>query len=138
MRLFEQSARVRASPWAAPCIVTCEPPPNYFPAQLAANCAPALQHKCAAANWALTKSAVMRYLSNGATAQIRCSVDICIIWYKYQNSVTKICLHYNICKWSKKSLSEIVLNTFANFTVREKCCHALFSCFCTCLCFCTC
>ena len=125
MRLFEQSARVRASPWAAPCIVTCEPPPNYFPAQLAANCAPALQHKCAAANWALTKSAVMRYLSNGATAQIRCSVDICAMWYKCPNSVPKICLHYNICISGPK-------NTFANLAVREKCCHALFSCFCTC------
>ena len=99
-------------------IVSC-PPANYFPAQLAANCALALQHKCAPAKWTLTKCAVMRYLSNGATAHIRWSRFLWrTSWHKCPIFVTKICLHYNISNLPEK-LSEIALNTFANFAVKR-------------------
>ena len=119
VKWFEQSARVRALPSAVPCIVRLCPPANYFPAQLAANCALALQHKCAPANWTLTKCAVMQYLSNGATAHIRWSRFLWrTSWHKCPISVTKICLHYNISNLPEK-LSKIALNTFANFAVKR-------------------
>ena len=120
VRCFEQSARVRASPWAARVHCQPLPPANYFPAQLAANCALALAQMCSYCKLVFDKmcrhAIFVKWCHSTCKMFRRYSLAYKLI--QMPNLYRKICIHSIICNLPEK-LSEIALNTFANFAVRE-------------------